>query len=296
MNDDFEHTVARLRQITAGAPASAAEVDDVANAVAFLYEHLTAHNQLVRAVRLLTDVAPMLVQRHPRLSALYQHALQATARLGSVEHELVKAREGVYSMADDWIAGANEMPWRVAYWLRAVRLSRAERAMEYGCGHGAYVMCCARLEQAVEWTGIDISFEQIKLNRAQAKRLRVPAAFLCHPDIASPSIAADSVAVLHVLEHTAYPAETLTEAERHVRPGGHVVVVVPEDAGAAVVSQEDLDSIRAGHGTERGHINSMSLADLLEIVKSRGRLLDAARVPTAPGNWDACVTYAPMEQ
>ncbi|MDP3767649.1 MAG: hypothetical protein Q8S13_06515, partial [Dehalococcoidia bacterium] len=157
-----------------------------------------------------------------------------------------------------------------------------------------HAMQCALADRPVHWAGVDVNAAQVALNNEQAIRTGVlNIEFAAAPAAAWFGIG-DSVAVLHVLEHTAYPTETLVAAEKYVAPHGHVVVVVPEDARAAEVSQADLDNIRAGVcPEERGHINSMTLQDLIALVVPRGRLLDASRIQTAPNNWDACVVYAP---
>ena len=297
---DFAETVEALRKLAAdgkraGAESEALAIEDavVVDCLRFLYEHMVVRNQLVGAAHLLAH-APLSIRDDPRVRRLVAHALGATARLDSAAHELVKAREGTYSVPDAILDVRQALPWRVLYWLRTVRVAQAKRALEYGCGHGSNVLACALHESAVDWTGIDVNAAQVADNRAQAGRVGARASFYADGDPDAPREAFDSVAVLHVLEHTAYPHDVLAAAERYARPGGHVVVVVPSDAGAAEVDPADLARIRRGEGMERSHVNSMGLGDLVALVAPRGRLLDASQSAVAPNALDACVVYAPF--
>lgn len=296
---DFAETVQRLREFAQSAGPDAdgeahrIEEELAVSCACFLYEHMTARNQLVGAAHLLAHALPLSIRDDARIRACVAHAVAATARLDSAAHELVKAREGTYSTPDALFAVRATLPWRVLYWLRAVRLAQASCAVEYGCGHGSNVLQCAQHDDAVQWSGVDVNAEQVECNRVQAKRIGIDAAFFVDP---APHLASlfDSVAVLHVLEHTAYPIQVLEAAERYVNARGHVVVVVPTDAKAVDVASRDLLDIRAGVcREERGHINSMDIGDLVALVEPRGRILDVAKIEVAPNNWDACVTYVP---
>ena len=303
---DFTKTVDRIRKLArdcgidhpmkADHPVSRVlwdvERELAVQSVCYLYEHLTTRNQFVRACALLADALPMGVEDDPRVRAAMHHALGSTTKLDTADTEALRAKEGVYIEADH-IAAEAQLPPRAAYWLHVVRLTGARLALEYGSGHGMNVLGLARHEPRVGWRGCDVNYDQVVGCSAQANRLGVPVGFF--QDGAENAARFDAVALLHVLEHTARPTEVLDRAERYVRPaGGTVTVIVPCDAAPTPPPTEvQVAAIREGRGEERGHINSMSIAALIELIKPRGKIIDAQVVATEPHCTDSCVVYVP---
>jgi hypothetical protein len=120
--------------------------------------------------------------------------------------------------------------------------------------------------------------------------------FLVDDDVTHLDNPCESVAVLHVLEHSAHPAAVLGRAERYVHSGGAVTVVVPhDDRPTPPPSLLQVATIRSGLREERGHINSMSIGMLVGLVKPRGKILDAQVVATDPHCTDSCVVYVPKD-
>lgn len=102
-----------------------------------------------------------------------------------------------------------------------------QRGCELGCGTG-YVL--AGLRQAapdVHWVGGDMHIEGL-----QAARTRVPGVPLVQMDVERPPFRAvfDVVCLFDVLEHVADDDAVLRAAHGLVRPGGGLIVTVPQHA------------------------------------------------------------------
>lgn len=293
MTIDFTKTAERLRTMLAQAPVQLVptlrhatwevETELAVQAVVYLFDHMRNRDQFVAAARLLAWSLPVSVQTDSRIVALVERAADDATRNETPEAELLDACAGALVMP---LAAAKEketLAGRASYWLSVVRLTRAKTALEYGCGCGLNVFHCAQFEGAVNWWGIDESEEQIQACTQQAKQLDLPVAFVRGET--PPSVLADSVAVLHVLEHTAHPEVLLERAERYCVPGGTVTVVLPAGPWSlAIPPGKPLSS----------HVNVMSLGELMALVQSRGRLLDAKTFPegpSEPGAVNAAVTY-----
>jgi len=298
MRYDFAAAVRSIRDL-ANRPGFT--VDDVLKAVndtehelaysslAFLYDVLYRRNQFVAAAELLARCVPMALSGDMRVKALLVHALTEAGARDTAAREIVEAKIGTLQLADAWAREKTEMLPRTAYWLWAVRMTRSQVALEYGCGSALNVLHAAQWEGACQWIGVDVSEAQIRFNQEQADRLGVRARFVQTPNENYYSLA-NCVAVLHVLEHTAYPEETLDAAETYLGEGGVVVLVVPTANGRAAPAPA-LDSALP-HGVT-SHVSCMTLPDLMALASRRGRLLDA-RVVLCPGaaEDDACVVYA----
>jgi SAM-dependent methyltransferase len=136
-------------------------------------------------------------------------------------------RETAYAERLEFLAGARWKRWldvqRPYRWnLRRLALGRT---LEVGCGIGRNL---AALGPAS--VGIDHNAHAVEIARARGLRAFVPEAFAGSPDAAQPF---DALLFAHVLEHMTRidAAALLGQWMRHLRPGGKVVLITPQEAG-----------------------------------------------------------------
>jgi SAM-dependent methyltransferase len=95
------------------------------------------------------------------------------------------------------------------------------RFLDVGCGSGDMVAAMARLGMQSE--GVEPS--RYAATKATEAGLKVTCGLL--HDAAFPNAAFDAVSMFHVLEHTPDPIEVLLECRRILKPGGELVIGVP---------------------------------------------------------------------
>lgn len=120
---------------------------------------------------------------------------------------------------------------KVEAWVRLIarrhvrflsrRVPPGGRILDVGCGRG--VVLSALADRGFEVHGFEQSEAAVQGVDPRAK-IRVAD---CLADAAYPDASFDQVLLWHVLEHLADPAGTLEEIRRILRPGGHLVVAVP---------------------------------------------------------------------
>jgi 2-polyprenyl-3-methyl-5-hydroxy-6-metoxy-1,4-benzoquinol methylase len=96
------------------------------------------------------------------------------------------------------------------------------RLLDFGCGAGAFLQRMRALGWRVE--GLDVSADVAQAVERQ-KGIRVHAGTLPHPDLAGRSF--DAITMWQALEHVHRPRETLRAAGALFRPGGLLLVSVP---------------------------------------------------------------------
>lgn len=262
-----------------------AEREMAAQAVVYLYDHLAYHEQWREAAMLLAYCLPTAVHEDPRVRAAIEHAatLAATVSDPAVERASCYAAL-VHQMSDAWVSNPAAAPTRSHYWMLVARLARARVCVEYATGCGANVFQATERHPGTEWIGVDISRAQIVANREQAERTGNRARFLFDDD-ASIFGTADVVAVLDVLEHSVYPDEILTAAERYARrPGGFVCVTVPNGPWCLGAPKTGEGTLKAGE-----HLAVQTVQTLAAYLTSRGRVVDCQVISGSSGERNSCV-------
>jgi SAM-dependent methyltransferase len=102
-----------------------------------------------------------------------------------------------------------------------VRINAGGRFLDIGCGRGFLVAGMARVGMEAE--GLEPS--ESAAARAREAGLNVTCGLL--HEVGYPTRRFDAISIYHVLEHTEQPLEILRECRRILKPGGELVVGVP---------------------------------------------------------------------
>lgn len=144
---------------------------------------------------------------------------------------LLRVRYGGGESARIWVRRL-AWPWERT-WLRILATHRMERItgigriLDVGCGRGAWLAAMRRWGFACH--GVEPSEEAC----AQAQSLGLDVARGQLWDAGFPDGHFDVVRFNHVLEHLHDPGRALAEARRVLKPGGLLIVAVPNHAGVA---------------------------------------------------------------
>ncbi len=139
-------------------------------------------------------------------------------------------------------------------------LPRGARVLDVGCGRGVILGSLA--DRGFEVHGVEISPEATRGSDPRAK-VRIA------PRLADAGFDADffdEIVIWHVLEHVGEPRETLAEARRILRPGGRLIVAVPNFSSA----QARWSGAAWFHLDLPRHLFHFPLATLRELVRSCG--------------------------
>jgi len=107
---------------------------------------------------------------------------------------------------------------------RSHQLSRNGSLLDIGCGNGPFLRSMSR--SFPEWTlvGADIN----DTYRDQILSISPRATFKKTVELASSRDRYDLVALIHCIEHIPEPVQYLAEAKRYIKPGGQLLIQVPD--------------------------------------------------------------------
>jgi SAM-dependent methyltransferase len=150
-------------------------------------------------------------------------------------------------------------------------LHGGRRLLDIGCWNGGFL---ARVEQTglyEELHGVDLVAEGVELARKRGFQAQV--ADLNHDPLPFPDRHFDGVAILAVLEHLFDPYATIREIQRVLRPGGELVIDVPNVASLtnrARILFGRLPVTSADAGWDGGHLHYFTKHALDRLLQEEG--------------------------
>jgi len=139
-------------------------------------------------------------------------------------------------------------------------LAPGSRVLDVGCGRG--IVLGALADRGLEVHGVEMSAAAARGTDPRAQ-VRIAANLA---EASYPSSYFDQVLIWHVLEHVAQPRETLDEVRRILRPGGRLVVAVPNFASR----QADWSGAAWFHLDLPRHLYQFPLAALRRLLEEAG--------------------------
>ena len=133
----------------------------------------------------------------------------------------------------------------------------AGKLLDFGCGHGKLL----RRMQAAGWDVVGLDFSEQAVAAVRAAGLEAQQGTLPHPAIARESF--DAVVMEHALEHVPDPLAVLRGAHEALRPGGALLVHVP-NFNAWEVERFGEHAIQVDLPRHLLHFEPATLAKLLE--------------------------------
>jgi SAM-dependent methyltransferase len=169
--------------------------------------------------------------------------------------------------------------------VRFLALSPAERILEVGCGAGNLL---ERLSSG-RLVGIDLSETGVRKTRERMDG-RASVALAAAENLPFRTDSFDKVYCSEVLEHVLDPEVVLAEMRRITKPGGMMVVSVPND-GLIDFLKDWLRKLRlydlvlgkterkAGFAGEEWHLREISRAELCRMLERQGRIRRIRSIP-----------------
>lgn len=112
--------------------------------------------------------------------------------------------------------------WDFREAIQALRSAKAHSILDIGCGRGAFLNLVKKHLPEVVCHGNDTN---------PAIRETLPQGVTLHVNLADAPGGLDAVTLFQVIEHMANPVDLLRESMAKVRPGGLVIVSVPDHSG-----------------------------------------------------------------
>jgi SAM-dependent methyltransferase len=162
---------------------------------------------------------------------------------------------------------SDEVPIRYRERLKQAEQEAEGRGvlLEIGVGHGAFL----NLAQAAGWQTLGIEVSEYAARMAREKYgLEVFCGTLEDAGIREASI--DVVHMSHVLEHLKDPLRTLSEIMRILRPGGILVIEVPNELDSLQVRVLRLAGLVRAYSVKSTHLFFFSPWTLTQLVRNAG--------------------------
>ncbi len=165
--------------------------------------------------------------------------------------------------------------------LDLLRGSSFTDVLEVGCGSGANLATIQMRFPDCATTGVELQPEAAKAASARVGVDRVlQGDVLDSASIAFPPDSFDLVVLSHVLEHFAQPEEVLARCKTWLRPGGRLLIALPNVRHASVLRQLVLEGDFRYHDAgilDRTHLRFYTRLSALRFIESQGFKVIQAR-------------------
>lgn len=269
---------------------------ELVQAVMTLREAAIRYDENLKALRLLEDAVPYVIQEHPEIV----HARAAQREncrhyLDPAEYRRWYSEEPKEStVTDDFVPKAGEVFHRVGFLEHGLqeqeqKLGRKPEVLDLGCNDfwvGAYLMTKGYHVDGVE---LNRKSYELALERAQRFRNGGPPSRIEHGDLHEAADLLDhqydAVSLFEVIEHVPDVQAALDACERMLKPGGRVYISTPDGA------YENGNIDRWSVVERKGHLRAIQAAQLAELLSSRG-VVESLDL----GQGLVCASYTPGER
>jgi|SRR2546426_4337650 len=152
-------------------------------------------------------------------------------------------------------------PWKWEHRVANSYIARSERVLEIGCGPGAFLERLKR--RGILCDGLELNDDAIR--RARTRGVRV-ASTAVSDHVSAHQESYDVVCAFQVLEHVARPREFLEASIAMLKPGGKLIVGVPNNASYIRHIEWDILNMPPHH---QGLWDAASLRSITSILPLR---------------------------
>jgi 2-polyprenyl-3-methyl-5-hydroxy-6-metoxy-1,4-benzoquinol methylase len=157
--------------------------------------------------------------------------------------------------------------------------------LDLGTGAGVLPYLVSRHYERVEVLGIDLSEKYVALAQALFPTVKYRQANLDHFDLSS---SYDCVFCTQTLEHMAFPGDAVRKLVTLVRPGGHLILTVPD--GRSDTSPSNM--LHAESESYNGHVNFWSIESWASFLQENLSIAALEVAITDRNCLYACITVA----
>lgn len=183
---------------------------------------------------------------------------------------------------DGWLCGlaARERLWARRWKRLRPFLPAGGSILDVGAGIGQFLS-----QAGPGWTADGTELSPVA-RRLARERWNIELREGILEDLALPEASYDAVTLFHVLEHVPFPGRTLDEIHRILKPGGSVVIAVPDEWGAATArlhrcmrlvgagfagrGRSGIRTIHTKEGLEELHLSRFRPSSLRQLLTGHG--------------------------
>ena len=148
------------------------------------------------------------------------------------------------------------------------------RIVDVGCGEGIALEKLVKMHPGRQVIGVDLEAENIEI----CKKFGLTAVYSDVNSLALPSSSFDFCIMIDILEHLKTPLDAVREIYRILRPGGRLVIVIPNDRNF-FLSRMALGMVKEAY-YEAGHEKQWKPREVVRLLTDAG--FEIARRKSVP--------------